>query len=136
MTDPECRWCHRPVFWNILRHETFPWDLVRIEYERTWLCDARDFDEGHDPEVTHMCPPSGELVTPCCNKTPFELPTTDHLTLMPEMVNCGLLPTKRTEWDVTLITSTCASGNCGECKGLCDHSCHWEDLRKSEDPGS
>lgn len=93
--DPECRWCHRPIYFAGDK-----WHLIMLEYERTWLCDARDMDEGHDPEITHLCPPSGEWVTPCCGKTPFELPRTDHLTLMPEMVNCGQFK-KVTEWQNT-----------------------------------
>lgn len=98
MADPECRWCHRPIYWNYSPDvPALAWNLVYIEYENTRLCDARDMDEGHDPEITHLCPPSGEMRMPCCNKTPFDVPRTDHLTLMPEMVNCGQFK-KVTEW--------------------------------------
>jgi hypothetical protein len=40
------------------------------------------------PEVTHACPPEGEGLTPCCGRTPFELPMTDRMTLDPALVTC------------------------------------------------
>ena len=40
-------------------------------------------------EITHLCPPEGEYVMPCCGKTPFEVPSTDRMTLDPEQVTCG-----------------------------------------------
>jgi hypothetical protein len=39
-------------------------------------------------EVTHQCPPDGQGFTPCCGKTPFELPRTDRITLDPSLVTC------------------------------------------------
>lgn len=38
-------------------------------------------------EVVHACPPVGEGLTPCCGRTPFELPHTDRLTV-DEEVTC------------------------------------------------
>jgi hypothetical protein len=38
--------------------------------------------------VTHRCPPRGEILTPCCGQTPFELPRTDRMTLEPSLVTC------------------------------------------------
>ncbi|MEU4348280.1 hypothetical protein [Streptomyces sp. NPDC023838] len=32
-----------------------------------------------DPEVVHGCPPDGSGLTPCCGRTPFELPLTDRI---------------------------------------------------------
>lgn len=40
-------------------------------------------------EVTHACPPEGSGRTPCCGRTPFELPGTDRMTLEPALVNCA-----------------------------------------------
>jgi len=31
------------------------------------------------PEVVHGCPPDGSGLTPCCGRTPFELPLTDRI---------------------------------------------------------
>jgi hypothetical protein len=40
-------------------------------------------------EVTHACPPGDSGLTPCCGKTPLELPRTDRLTLDPSLVTCA-----------------------------------------------
>lgn len=40
-------------------------------------------------ETIHRCPWPDSGITPCCGKTPFELPTTDRLTLQDELVTCG-----------------------------------------------
>jgi hypothetical protein len=37
----------------------------------------------------HACPPDGSGLTPCCGKTPFELPATDRMTSDPEQVTCS-----------------------------------------------
>ena len=39
-------------------------------------------------ETVHRCPPHGAYVTPCCGKTPFELPRTDRITSDPARVTC------------------------------------------------
>lgn len=39
-------------------------------------------------EVTHACPPKGSEVMPCCDRTPFEVPLTDRMTLEPNLVTC------------------------------------------------
>lgn len=39
-------------------------------------------------EVVHRCPPMGSGVTPCCGRTPFELPRFDRITLDPKLVTC------------------------------------------------
>lgn len=36
----------------------------------------------------HACPPVGSGVTPCCGRTPFELPRTDRMETDPELVTC------------------------------------------------
>ena len=43
-------------------------------------------------ETTHRCPSPGEAVTPCCGRTPFELPLTDCLTLEAALVTCQPRP--------------------------------------------
>ena len=40
-------------------------------------------------EVTHACPPGDAAVTPCCGRTPFELPRTDRMTLDSALVTCA-----------------------------------------------
>jgi len=39
-------------------------------------------------EVVHRCPPLGHVVTPCCARTPFELPLTDRMTTDDNSVTC------------------------------------------------
>ena len=39
-------------------------------------------------EITHMCPLVGHGYTPCCGKTPFELPRGDRLTNDADLVTC------------------------------------------------
>jgi hypothetical protein len=38
--------------------------------------------------VIHECPPGDENMTPCCNRTPFELPRTDRMTVDRSLVTC------------------------------------------------
>lgn len=40
----------------------------------------------------HACPPDGEMFTPCCGKTPFELPGDHRMTAMAELVTCPPKP--------------------------------------------
>lgn len=41
-------------------------------------------------ETTHRVPPDGGSgLTPCCGKTPFELPRTDRIASDPARVTCG-----------------------------------------------
>jgi hypothetical protein len=54
-------------------------------------------------EVTvHRCPPIGESRTPCCNRTVFELPTTDQLALSDDAVTCHPEPEPDTPDDEIL----------------------------------
>lgn len=40
-------------------------------------------------ERVHACPPKdGGGITPCCHRTPFELPATDRITLDAALVTC------------------------------------------------
>lgn len=43
-----------------------------------------------DDATTHRCPPEGSGVMPCCNRTPFEVPSTDRITDDPERVTCDV----------------------------------------------
>ena len=40
------------------------------------------------PEVVHGCPPPGSGQTPCCHRSPWDLPVTDRMTLQPDLVTC------------------------------------------------
>jgi len=40
-------------------------------------------------EIIHLCPQADSGITPCCGKTPFELPLTDRLSSNPNFVTCG-----------------------------------------------
>lgn len=40
-------------------------------------------------EVVHWCPPRGSGLMQCCERTPFEVPRTDRMTLDEELVTCG-----------------------------------------------
>ncbi|UJV41616.1 hypothetical protein [Streptomyces sp. AMCC400023] len=42
-----------------------------------------------DSVVIHACPPDGTGLTPCCGRTPLELPRTHRMTNDPAMVTCG-----------------------------------------------
>lgn len=46
-------------------------------------------------EPVHACPEDGSGVTPCCDRTPFELPATDRMTHIPALATCR--PTTRTD---------------------------------------
>ncbi|MDX2954571.1 hypothetical protein [Streptomyces caniscabiei] len=41
-----------------------------------------------ETETVHACPPDGSGLTPCCGRTPFELPRTDRMTRDPAAVTC------------------------------------------------
>lgn len=41
-------------------------------------------------EVIHDCPRDGESVTPCCGRSPHELPRTGRITLDPVLLTCGV----------------------------------------------
>lgn len=40
-------------------------------------------------DVVHMAPDDGRGRMSCCNRTPFEVPMTDQMTLNPDLVTCG-----------------------------------------------
>lgn len=42
-------------------------------------------------ETVHLCPPGDSGLMPCCNRTPFEVPRTDRMTLDRSLVTCHVL---------------------------------------------
>ncbi|WP_205576240.1 hypothetical protein, partial [Streptomyces europaeiscabiei] len=40
-------------------------------------------------ETVHACPPDGSGVTPCCGRTPFELPRTDRISSETAAITCA-----------------------------------------------
>jgi hypothetical protein len=49
-------------------------------------------DQTADETTVHACPPPGSGLTPCCGRTPFELPPTDRMSLDPTAVTCSAAP--------------------------------------------
>lgn len=43
-------------------------------------------------EIVHRCPPGTASTTPCCGRTPFQLPRTDRMTEDPELMTCRPWP--------------------------------------------
>ena len=87
-----------PMFSESARAKIPPYqpdlDAVRMpddDGRQTW-------NPGGYPEVTHLCPPEGSGVMPCCGRTPLEVPTYHRLTLDPALATCtGNIPTARIE---------------------------------------
>ena len=91
MTDPEVRalrqiWNQVVLFDNDTRLRMVTWLHRRVEQERLDAVVAEL--EAAQKEVTHRCPPEGSSVTPCCGLTPFELPSTDRMTLDNSLATC------------------------------------------------
>ncbi|MFE2045710.1 hypothetical protein ACFXAZ_33305 [Streptomyces sp. NPDC059477] len=49
---------------------------------------AQPAKDAEKREVVHGCPPAGSVLTPCCARTPFELPRTDRLSTELALVTC------------------------------------------------
>jgi hypothetical protein len=47
-------------------------------------------------ELVHGCPSDGSGLTPCCGRTPFELPPTDRITSNPAAVTCPTTSSRHT----------------------------------------
>lgn len=71
--------------------------------------------------TTHMCPPDGSGLTPCCEKTPFELPRDDRLTAHQDQVDCGEItsgPIQEPAYEVvSVFCPECAQGKPVNCTG-------------------
>ena len=52
-------------------------------------CPCVCHDDREQREVIHACPPDGSGLTPCCGRTPFELPRTDRMTTDPAEATCA-----------------------------------------------
>jgi hypothetical protein len=48
-------------------------------------------DEPSAASVVHACPPDGSGLTPCCERTSFELPRTDRMSSDPTAVTCAAI---------------------------------------------
>lgn len=81
--------------------------LTESEYNAAWhAVEGAAGEEGADPGTVlhavldrlgidlppappvHACPPDGSGITPCCGRTPFELPRTDRMATDPALVTC------------------------------------------------
>lgn len=69
----------------------------------TWPTDLREQHLAATAEVTHRCPIGADATTPCCDKSPFELPRTDRLTLDNSRVTCAPAPTIVYHWTSRLL---------------------------------
>ncbi|MGW7359431.1 hypothetical protein ACWGI0_23055 [Streptomyces sp. NPDC054802] len=52
------------------------------------LCDCYVVTDGLAAVVIHACPPDGSGLTPCCGRTPFEIPRSEYMTTVPGRVTC------------------------------------------------
>ncbi|CAD5999368.1 hypothetical protein [Agreia sp. COWG] len=48
--------------------------------------------------VIHECPTNGSSAMPCCGLLPFEVPTTDRITVNADQVTCGALTAE--DWQI------------------------------------
>lgn len=48
-----------------------------------------DSQAPHLRELVHLCPPGDSGSTPCCGRTPFELPPYDRMTSDEKLVTCN-----------------------------------------------
>ena len=74
-----------PEWAKSLQEEPISLERVRARADR----ERRTAEEARvgRPEIVHMAP-AGSGFTPCCRRSPFELPQTDRLTVGPELVTC------------------------------------------------
>lgn len=56
---------------------------------RSLASEAQPAAVSPQPEAVHACPPDGSGLTPCCGRTPFELPRTDRMSTDPAAVTCA-----------------------------------------------
>lgn len=68
----------KPPHGMTIRNVSTADDLARNEYRISVEVES----------VIHFAPPPGQGMTPCCDRTPFELPVWDRLTTDPEAVTC------------------------------------------------
>lgn len=71
---------------EIIRLRQMSRDVPAVTYD--------GFGAAIEPEIIHACPPKGATVTPCCGKTPFELPRDHRMSADTAPVTCR----QRGEW--------------------------------------
>ncbi|MGW2223850.1 DUF6085 family protein [Streptomyces formicae] len=49
---------------------------------------ATIIDTAERASVVHGCPPDGSGLTPCCGRTPFELPASDQMAIASSRITC------------------------------------------------
>ncbi|MET8080060.1 hypothetical protein [Streptomyces sp. NPDC005303] len=95
--DPAPRqWCKCRSCWGWFVEDHPGEDLDELGKDLGWwsgLPEHRDApaavqaQPGETQETVHGCPPDGSGLTPCCGRTPFELPLTDRIS-SEEPVTC------------------------------------------------
>lgn len=85
---PHARWQVPPIrkIELVLHATTKEGQAPRIRKRGNPVSEEREQIEA--VELTHGCPYLGGHVTPCCGRTPFELPVTDRMTVDPRLVTC------------------------------------------------
>lgn len=69
-------------------------ELVQVAAVAVAWIEAIDRRAAAD-ETVHAFPPQGSGLTPCCGRTPFELPPTDCMTAIPSLVTCTATKTQQ-----------------------------------------
>jgi len=79
----------RPVI-NVAPGMEIPAHLAPDEVQQRppWDGEAGQVTEPGQAAPVHMCPDEGGVM-PCCGLTPFEVPATDRVTLLPRLVTCN-----------------------------------------------
>lgn len=81
--DAPDEWCKCRSCWGWFVEEHPGEDLDELGKDLDWwsgLPEHRDAPAGVSrPETVHACPPDGSGLTPCCGRTPFELPLGDRI---------------------------------------------------------
>lgn len=85
--------CHRRLLQNCLAEALEALDIVAVNNgasNRLQSMSRRVAKaiRGRVEEVVHLAPADDESVTPCCGRTPFELPLMDRLTNDNPLVTC------------------------------------------------
>lgn len=76
-----------PEWAKSLQEEPISLERFRASTDRA----RREAESARTGETVHMAPggfPDSGGFTPCCHRSPFELPQTDRLTVGPELVTC------------------------------------------------
>jgi len=74
--------------------------------------------------AVHESPRDGSGLTPCCGKTPFELPRTDRMTSNPDRVTCSVLKDQRLRGVGRHFVSGSLVSCCEQGETDCPCTCH------------